>query len=112
MEPYSLGKSHTKNIDSRNVCIFADGEVDRSPTGSGVSGRMAIHHQRGDLKEGSSMSIESIIGSPFVGTVYKKEKYGRFEAVIPQVEGTAHITGQHEFLLDPKDPLCGGFILR
>lgn len=106
------GKSHTENIDSRNVCIFAAGEVDRSPTGSGVSGRMAIHHQRGDLKVGSSMSIESIIASPFVGTVYKEEKYGPFDAVIPQVEGTAHITGQHEFLLDPNDPLHDGFILR
>ncbi|MDW3208279.1 MAG: proline racemase family protein [Reichenbachiella sp.] len=106
------GKPHATDIDSRNVCIFAAGEVDRSPTGSGVSGRMAIHHKRGELQTGDSMSIESIIGSSFIGTVYKEEKYGPFHAVIPQVEGTAHITGQNEFLIDPKDPFKDGFILR
>lgn len=106
------GKSHTTGIDSRNVCIFAAGEVDRSPTGSGVSGRMAIHHKRSDLQIGETMSIESIIGSSFTGSVYKEEKYGPFDAVIPQVEGTAHIVGQNEFLIDPNDPLKNGFILR
>lgn len=106
------GKAHTSGMDSRNVCIFATGEVDRSPTGSGVSGRMAIHHKRGQLKIGETMSIESIIGSSFIGSVYQKEKYGAFDAVIPQVEGTAHIVGQHEFLIDPNDPLKEGFILR
>lgn len=106
------GKSRTTNIDSRNVCIFAAGEVDRSPTGSGVSGRMAIHHKRNELKQGESMSIESILGSVFECSVHKEEKYGSFDAVIPQVEGTAYITGQNEFLIDPKDPLKNGFILR
>ena len=79
------GKSQTQGIDSRNVCIFADGEVDRSPTGSGVSGRMAIHHKRGDLNVGDSMSIESIIGSSFIASVYKTVKFSDFDAVIPQV---------------------------
>ncbi|MEO9849638.1 MAG: proline racemase family protein [Reichenbachiella sp.] len=106
------GESHTAGVDSRNVCIFAAGEVDRSPTGSGVSGRMAIHHKRGDLNIGETMSVESIIGSSFVGSVHKEEKYGPFDAVIPQVEGTAHIVGQNEFLIDPNDPLKDGFILR
>ncbi|MEO9965664.1 MAG: proline racemase family protein [Reichenbachiella sp.] len=106
------GKSHSAGVDSRNVCIFAAGEVDRSPTGSGVSGRMAIHHKRGDLKVGESMSIESIIGSKFIGSVHGEEKYGPYDAVIPQVEGTAYIVGQNEFLIDPKDPLKDGFILR
>lgn len=106
------GKAHRADVHSRNVCIFAAGEVDRSPTGSGVSGRMAIHHLKGDLKLGQQMSIESILGSVFTCSVDRVEKYGPFDAVVPQVEGTAHITGQNEFLIDPKDPLRDGFILR
>lgn len=106
------GAGHRSGIASRNVCIFAQGEVDRSPTGSGVSGRMAIHYQKGDLQQGEKMAIESIIGTSFVGSVHQTKPYGSFDAVIPQVEGTAHIVGQNEFLIDPKDPLKSGFILR
>jgi trans-L-3-hydroxyproline dehydratase len=58
------------------------------------------------------MSIESITGSVFKGSVIRKEQYGPFEALIPQVEGTAFITGQHEFLIDPDDPFKEGFFLR
>ena len=106
------GKAHTPGIDSRNVCIFADGEVDRSPTGSGVAGRMAIHSARGDLQKGESMTIESILGSVFTGSFIRTEKYGPFDAVIPQVEGMAYITGMNEFVIDPDDPFKEGFIFR
>lgn len=99
-------------VDSRNVCIFADGEVDRCPTGSGVAGRMAIHHRRGDLKIGESMVIESIVGSRFTGSVVWTEDFGPLEAVIPAVSGTAYVTGEHTFLMDPEDDLGGGFLLR
>ena len=98
--------------DSRNVCIFAEGEVDRSPTGTGVSGRMAIHHARGEIIPGQEMVIESIIGSSFTGSIKELTRFGPYEAVIPQVEGTAYITGMHEFYINPDDPLHGGFILR
>ncbi len=98
--------------DSRNVCIFAEGEVDRSPTGTGVSGRMAIHFARGEIGLNEPLVIESIIGSRFTGSVVKTTTFGPHPAVIPQVEGTAHITGRHEFLIDPDDPLRHGFILR
>jgi trans-L-3-hydroxyproline dehydratase len=107
-----IGKALTSNADNRNVCIFAEGEVDRSPTGSGVSGRMAIHHSRNELALDQEMTIESIIGTTFKGSVVKEEKYGEFDSVIPQVEGTAYIVGQNEFLIDPNDPLKHGFILR
>jgi len=106
------GKSHSKDADSRNVCIFAEGEVDRSPTGTGVSARMALHHAKGELIPGESMVIESIIGSSFKGKVYKKTTFGLHDAVIPEVEGTAFITGMNEFLINPDDPLNKGFILR
>ena len=107
-----IGDSKTPRIDSRNVCIFAEGEVDRCPTGSGVSGRMAIHHTRNELEIGEVMSIESITGSVFKGSVISEEKYGVYDAVIPQVEGTALITGTHTFCIDPNDPMKNGFILR
>ncbi|MEX6626374.1 proline racemase family protein [Tenacibaculum salmonis] len=98
--------------DSRNVCIFAEGEVDRCPTGSGVSGRMAIHKKRNEIQYGETMTIESITDSVFIGSVVSEEKYGPFNAVIPQVEGTAYITGMQTFTIDPNDPMKDGFILR
>jgi proline racemase len=97
--------------DSRNVCIFADGEVDRSPTGTGVSGRMALHYARGEVGIGQPLVIESIIGTRFTGRVVSESMFGPHKAVIPEVEGTAHITGVHTFLVDPDDPLQSGFIL-
>jgi trans-L-3-hydroxyproline dehydratase len=107
-----MGPALTKGVDSRNVCIFAEGEVDRSPTGSGVAGRMALHHAKGELKPGEQMVIESILGSVFKGTIIKETDFGAYRAVLPQVEGQAHITGQGEFFIDPEDPLKKGFILR
>ena len=98
--------------DSKNVCIFAEGEVDRCPTGSGVSGRMAIHKARNEINFGEIMTIESITGAVFKGSVISEEDYGTFKAVIPQVEGTAYIIGVQTFLIDPKDPMKNGFILR
>jgi proline racemase len=97
---------------SRNVCIFAEGEVDRSPTGTGVSARLALHHARGEIDLNQPMVIESIIGSRFAGCVVQTTTFGPYPAVIPEVEGTAHITGRHEFLIDPTDPLRNGFVLR
>ncbi len=107
-----IGGPITEGLDSRNVCIFAEGEVDRCPTGSGVSGRMAIHYKRNEIKIGETMQIESIVGSVFTGSVVREEKYGSYDAVIPQVSGMAYVTGQHEFWIDPEDPFKYGFFLR
>lgn len=107
------GSAQDRGGDLRNVCIFAEGEVDRSPTGTGVSGRLAIEHARGRLPEGRSIVVESIIGTRFKGRVRETCRFGPYDnAVIPEVEGSAWITGQHEFFLSPDDPLGGGFILR
>jgi len=105
--PAEAGASH-----SRNVCIFAEGEVDRSPTGTGVSGRLAIHHARQEIEIGQSLTIESILGTRFCGKIIQETTFGPYTAIIPQVEGHAYITGRHEFLIDPDDPLKEGFILR
>jgi trans-L-3-hydroxyproline dehydratase len=98
---------------SRNVCIFADGEVDRSPTGTGVSARLAIYHAKGELAEGQQIVIESILGavSTFGGRVAGTTKVGSYDAIIPEVSGRAFITGRHEFILDPSDELGRGFFL-
>jgi trans-L-3-hydroxyproline dehydratase len=105
-------KKQPSGVDSRNVCIFAEDEVDRCPTGSGVSGRMAIHKARNEINYGETMSIESITGSVFKGSVIAEENYTTFKAVIPQVEGTSHITGMQTFVIDPNDSMKNGFILR
>ena len=97
---------------SQNVCIFAEGEVDRSPTGTGVSGRLAIHHQRGDIKVDEEIIIESIIGSKFSGKVVRETTFGTYPAIIPEVTGQAHIIGRNELWINPSDPLKEGFILR
>jgi trans-L-3-hydroxyproline dehydratase len=107
-----IGPALSDKADSRNVCIFAEGQVDRSPTGTGVSARLALHHAKGEIKTGGSMVIESIIGTTFRGTVVKENRFGPHRAVIPEVEGKAYITGRSEFFIDPEDPLKHGFILR
>jgi trans-L-3-hydroxyproline dehydratase len=106
-----IGPPQAEGAHSRNVCIFAEGELDRSPTGTGVSARLAIHHVRSEIDLNESIIIESIIGSRFSGRVVQTTTYGPHHAIIPEVEGTAHITGRHEFLIDPNDPLRNGFLL-
>ncbi|MEM1096681.1 MAG: proline racemase family protein [Bacteroidota bacterium] len=102
----------TPHADSRNVCIFAEGEVDRSPTGTGVSGRVAIEHARGTLALGETLTVESIVGSVFAVRPVEAATCGGFAAVVPEVEGTAHLTGRHSFWIDPADPFREGFLLR
>lgn len=106
------GPPHDSGADSRNVCIFAEGEVDRSPTGTGVSGRIALEHARGSLAVNEPFVIESLIGTRFTGRVVRETLFGGNVAVVPEVEGSAYVTGRHEFLISPDDPLKEGFVLR
>lgn len=107
-----VGPAESANAHSRNVCVFADGEVDRSPTGTGVSGRVAIHHARRELQVGETIEIESIIGTSFLGRVAETTRFGPYDAVIPEVTGSAWIIGRNESIIDPTDPLRHGFLLR
>jgi len=104
--------AHDPRHHSRNVCVFADGEVDRCPTGTGVSARAALHYARGELEAGEVFTVESILGTTFSGRVLEEVAFGPYPAVVPEVTGTAHITGRSEWLIDPADPLRGGFLLR
>ena len=97
---------------SRNVCIFAEGELDRSSTGSGVSARAALHYARGELQMNEKIVIESIVGSTMAVEIVELTKFGSYDAVIPKVSGTASFTGRHEFYFDPEDPFREGFIFR
>jgi len=100
------------NIYSRNVCIFANGELDRSPTGSGVSGRIAIELAKDKLKLDQEITIESILGSTFKVKAIETLEYGGYNAVIPQVSGSAYICGRSEWFIDANDPLKIGFLLQ
>jgi len=103
--------SHS-SIHSRNVCVFADGEVDRSPTGSGICGRIAIHMAKKQVELNQSITIESILGSQFQVKAIRQLDYAGHSAVIPQVTGRAYISGKSELIIDPEDPFKSGFILR
>ena len=96
----------------RNVTIFADGEVDRSPCGSGTSARLALLADEGRLAPGQILTHLSIVGTQFLGRVTETVTAEGRAAVITEVEGNAYRTGQGVFSLDPRDPLGSGFVLR
>ena len=95
-------------LTQRNVTVFADGEVDRSPCGSGTSARLALLHDEGRLANGEPLRHLSVVGSEFTGRVVETTPAG----VVTEVEGSAHLTGRHEFVLEPDDELGEGFLLR
>jgi proline racemase len=106
------GPARELSNHSRNVCIFADGEVDRSATGSGVSARAALHHAKGELSLNEEITIESIVDSSMTVEVVEQTKFGPHDAIIPEVGGTAYVTGRNEFYFDPDDPFRKGLIFR
>lgn len=95
-----------------NACVFAEREVDRSPTGTGTAGRVAQLYARGALKLGEVLVNESIIGTVFRGRAVQETKVGNFDAVIPEVSGRAFITGFNQWVVEGSDPLAEGFFLR
>ena len=100
------------NADLRNVTIFADKQVDRSPCGSGTAARVATLYERGVLKEGGHFVHECITDGQFVGEILSLTNVGEYGAVIPKVTGNAFITGFHQFVISPNDPLHKGFLLK
>jgi proline racemase len=96
----------------RNVTVFADGEVDRSPCGSGTSARLALLDASGELPRGQELRHLSIVGSEFTGRVVGDAEVGEVPAVVTEVEGSAHRTGEHRFVLEDADELGTGFLLR
>ena len=95
-------------LDQRNVAVFADGEVDRSPTGSATSARTALLAADGVLADDRSWRNTSIVDTSFDARVLGRTPDG----LLTEVVGTAFRTGEHRFVLDPRDPLGTGFVLR
>lgn len=104
-EPVSPG------ADGRNVTIFADGQIDRSPCGSGTSARLAAMYAKGQIEMEQSFVHESIIGTTFTGQVVSETQVDNFDAAMCKVTGDAFVTGTSQFMLDPRDPLGNGFLL-
>jgi proline racemase len=96
----------------RNVTVFADGEVDRSPCGSGTSARLALLDASRELPRGEELRHLSIVGTEFRGRVVGDAEVAGLPAVITEVEGSAHRTGEHRFVLEDADDLGTGFLLR
>jgi trans-L-3-hydroxyproline dehydratase len=95
-----------------NICVFAEREVDRSPTGSGVTARVALQHARKQIAMGQERTFESLTGAIFTGKALSETKTGRFSAVIVEVGGKAHYTGSAKFTIEGDDEIGRGFLLR
>lgn len=127
-----LGFSHPENPDWRHFsfCLFAGplregpegletaaavaiqpGKVDRSPTGTALSARMAVLHARGQMAVGDRLTARSLIGSRFSGTILGETQVGDRPAILPEISGRGWITGIHQHMLDPSDPWPGGYRL-
>ncbi len=127
-----LGFVHPDNPDWRHIsfCLFAGpltsgatgleagaavaiqpGKVDRSPTGTALSARMAVLHARGRMKTGDTLTARSVIGSTFAGTIIGHTTVGGQAAIIPEISGRGWVTGIHQHMLDPSDPWPEGYRL-
>jgi proline racemase len=102
----------SEGADGRNVTIFADGEVDRSPCGTGTAGRLAWLHATGDHPTGRRYVHESIIGTRFTGRVLRATMVGAHPAIVPEIAGRGFLTGYHTFVIEPDDPTRAGFLVR
>lgn len=96
----------------KNVVIFGQGQVDRSPCGTGTCAKMATLHSKGELKVGEKFVYESILGTLFYGEIVETTKVGDFDAVVPKIAGSAYITGFNHFVIDETDPVKHGFVLK
>ncbi|MFQ5871018.1 MAG: proline racemase family protein [Candidatus Geothermarchaeales archaeon] len=98
--------------DDRNVVVFGEGLVDRSPCGTGTCAKMAVLYAGGRLSLNERFVHESIIGTTFTGKVVSETRVDRFKAVVPEITGSSFITDIHHLIIEPDDPLKHGFILR
>ena len=105
-------ETETKGATLRNCVVFGQGQVDRSPCGTGTSAKMATLFAKGELKIGEEFYYESILGTIFKGEILGTTKVGEYEAVIPRISGSAYITAFNHFVIEEEDPLKYGFVLK
>ena len=96
----------------KNVVVFGEGQLDRSPCGTGTSAKMAVLHAQGELKLGEPFVYESILGTLFKGVILEETEVAGIKAIIPEITGSAYITGYNNIIIDPKDPVKDGFMLK
>lgn len=106
---YTPLKREGNKLITKNICIFAEGQIDRSPTGTGTGARVALHHHKGELNEGDVLVNHSIIDTVMTGKIARFTEVGKFKAVVPEISGRAYISGFNQLVLDPEDPLPEGF---
>jgi proline racemase/trans-L-3-hydroxyproline dehydratase len=95
----------------KNIVVFGEGQVDRSPCGTGTSALMSLLYYKKELKIQEEIMNKSILDTMFRGKLLRLHRVKEFEAMVPQVTGSAYITGFHQFVVDPRDPLKNGFLL-
>jgi proline racemase len=108
---FTDGRDGFSEAPTRNACIFAGRQVDRSPTGSGVSARIALQWTRGEIALHQARQFESLTGARFTGTAVEETRVGPYRSVVVEVSGRAHYSGEARFTLEPDDPLGEGFRL-
>ena len=99
-------------VSAKSAVAIRPGKIDRSPTGTGVSARLAVLHSQGKIKKGDVFLANSIIGSSFEGKVIAEGNFGKLPYVIPEISGQAWITGTHQYFVDPSDPWPEGYRLN
>ncbi|GLQ05614.1 proline racemase family protein [Sneathiella chinensis] len=109
---FTDGQDGRGGSPSTNICVFADGQVDRSPTGSGVTARLAVAAAHRRAEPGETFQFESITGAVFSGTIVGTGKLDRYSTVTVEVSGRAHYCGKSEFTMENDDMLAGGFLIR
>ncbi|MHA2427937.1 MAG: proline racemase family protein [Candidatus Hermodarchaeia archaeon] len=105
------GKTKNRQAMARNIVVFGKGQIDRSPCGTGTSAKLAVLYARGQIGINEPFIYESIIETLFEGKIVEVTKVGQFEAIIPEITGSAFVTGFHQFVVDSEDPIKHGFQL-
>jgi proline racemase len=111
-DPASAPDGRAPAAHLRNATIFAEAELDRSPCGSGTSAILSQLHARGHLRLGDEIANASITGEQFLGRIEDETLLGTYPAVITSIQGAAYVTGYATLVVDPRDPLGEGFLLR
>ena len=106
------GPAKSEDADVQNVVVFGQGQVDRSPCGTGTSAKMALLYAQGKMKVGEEIVNESIICTKFKGKILEETKVGEYDGIIPEITGSAYVTGFSQFLVDEEDPVKYGFVLK
>ena len=106
------GPPKSKDAHAQNAVVFGRGQLDRSPCGTGTCAKMALLHSEGELRVGDAFVHESILRTKFKGRIISETRVGDYDAIVPEITGSAYITGFNKLVFDENDPLVNGFLLE